>query len=264
MHMYDFEFTRPKTLADAKAALSAEDAQILAGGQTLLATMKQRLASPSKLVSLTDIDELKGVSLDGSVLRVGATTPHAIVARETASTFPALASLASRIGDPAVRNRGTIGGSLANYDPAACYPCAVLATDATVVTDRRRIPAGDFFDGLFTTALDDGEIITAVEFPVPTRASYQKFLQPASRFAMVGVFVARYPEKVSVAVTGVSENGVFRWKAAEEALSSEFSTNALLRVSLSTDAVLSDIHANPEYRTHLVSVLTRRAVQELS
>ncbi|MEM1362521.1 MAG: FAD binding domain-containing protein [Pseudomonadota bacterium] len=262
--MYDFEYTRPRTLADAKAALSTEDAHLLAGGQTLLTTMKQRLSAPAKLVSLGAMDELQGVSFDGSVLRVGATTLHAVVAREAASTFPALASLAARIGDPAVRNRGTIGGSLANNDPAACYPSAVLATGATIVTDQRSIPAESFFEGLFSTALEEGEIITSVEFPVPIKASYQKFLQPASRFAMVGVFVARYSDKVGVAVTGVSEDGVFRWDAAEAALSNSFSTGALDGVALGVDSALSDIHANAEYRAHMVGVLTRRAVEELS
>ncbi len=259
--MYEFEFKRPGSVAEAVDALGAEEAQVLGGGQTLLPTMKQRLAAPAVLVSLGGIDEIKGVCTDdaGRVC-VGGGTPHAVVAAETATSYPALSHLAGHIGDPAVRNRGTIGGSLANNDPAACYPAAVLASGATVVTNNREIAADDFFDGMFTTALEDGEIITEVKFPVPQAASYQKFLQPASRFALTGVFVAKFADGVRVAVTGASEEGVHRWTAAEEALSANFSPDAVDGLSVSPDGLISDLHGSAAYRANLVKVLTKRAV----
>jgi carbon-monoxide dehydrogenase medium subunit len=258
--MYNFDFEKPSTIADAVAALATEDAQALGGGQTLLPTMKQRLASPSKIVSLSGISEMQGVCKgdDGSVCIGGATT-HATVAA-SASEYPALAALASNIGDPAVRNRGTIGGSLANNDPAACYPSAALASGATIVTNARQIAADDYFQGMFTTALNEGEIITEVRFPVPEAANYQKFEQPASRFAMVGVFVAKYADGVRVAVTGASEEGVFRWTEAEAALSADFSAHALEGLSVSGEGMINDLHGSGEYRAHLVKVLTKRAV----
>ena len=257
--MYNFEFEKPSSVADAVAALGAEDAQALGGGQTLIPTLKQRLASPSKLVSLGGIAELNGVSASGGVLSVGGGTTHATVAAE-ASAYPALADLASRIGDPAVRNRGTIGGSLANNDPSACYPAAALGSGATIVTNAREIAADDYFQGMFTTALDEGEIITGVKFPVPDAANYQKFLQPASRFALVGVFVAKTGSDVRVAVTGASEEGVFRWSEAEAALASNFSPDAVAGLSVSADGMISDLHGTGAYRAHLVGVLTKRAV----
>jgi carbon-monoxide dehydrogenase medium subunit len=258
--MYNFDFVKPSSVAEAVAALAAEGAQALSGGQTLIPTMKQRLASPSVLVSLTGIAELQGVCMSDEGLVVGGATPHAVVAAEAAPYYPALAKLAGGIGDPAVRNRGTIGGSLANDDPAACYPAAVLGSGATVVTDRRRIAADDFFRGLFTTALGAGEIITGVIFPVPQRAAYVKFNQPASRFALTGVFVAQYPGGVRVAVTGASESGVYRWTEAEAALSSDFSAAAVEGLSVSADGMIGDLHASPAYRANLVKVLTKRAV----
>ena len=212
--MYEFEFARPSSVAEAVSALREEDAQALGGGQTLIPTLKQRLAMPTTLVSLGGISELKGISASEREVVVKGGTTHAEVA-EGASAYPALAALAGQIGDPAVRNRGTIGGSLANNDPAACYPAAALASGATIVTNAREIAADDYFQGMFTTALEEGEIITAVKFPVPEGANYQKFLQPASRFAMVGVFVAKFADGVRVAVTGASEEGVFRWAEAE-------------------------------------------------
>ncbi|RMF40861.1 MAG: xanthine dehydrogenase family protein subunit M [Alphaproteobacteria bacterium] len=257
--MYDFEFVKVGSLAEAVAALKAEGAQALGGGQTLIPTLKQRLAQPAKLVSLTGIAELVGVSASDGVLSVGGATTHAQVARE-ATAYPALAELASHIGDPAVRNRGTIGGSLANDDPAADYPAGVLGSGATVVTNAREIAADDFFRGLFETALEEGEIITAVRFPIPQKASYQRFAQPASRFALTGVFVAQYADGVRVAVTGASENGVFRWSDAEAALSSSFAPEAVDGLSVSPDGLIGDLHGTPEYRAHLVKVLTRRAV----
>ncbi|WP_420584110.1 FAD binding domain-containing protein [Ruegeria sp.] len=260
--MYNFEFEKPSTIADAVAALGAEDAQALGGGQTLIPTLKQRLAAPSALVSLSGIAEMKGVCVedDGSVSIGGATT-HAAVAAEAAGSYPALAALAGQIGDPAVRNRGTIGGSIANNDPAACYPAGALGSGATIVTNARHIAADDFFEGLFSTALDEGEVITSVRFPVPQAASYQKFLQPASRFALVGVYVARFADGVRVAVTGASEDGVFRWSEAEEALNKEFRSDALMGLSINPANMIGDLHGSKAYRAHLVGVMTKRAVE---
>ncbi len=257
--MYELNITRPETLADAVEALGHDEAMALGGGQTLIPTLKQRLANPETLVSLTGIAELSGISRDGDMLIIGGTTTHAEVA-SGATDYPALAALAGGIGDPAVRNRGTIGGSLANDDPAACYPAAVLASGATIVTNTREIAADDFFEGMFTTALHDGEIITAVRFPIPQKANYQKFDQPASRFALVGVFVAQTADGVRVAVTGASEEGVFRWTDAEAALSADFSPTAVDGLNVSADNLIGDLHGTPEYRAHLVKVMTKRAV----
>ncbi|NND21036.1 MAG: xanthine dehydrogenase family protein subunit M [Silicimonas sp.] len=259
--MYNFEFTRPSTIDDAVSALKGDEAQALGGGQTLIPTMKQRLASPATLVSLTAIPEMQGVCRDGDTLSVGGATTHATVAREAADQFPGLAGLAGQIGDPAVRNRGTLGGSLANNDPSACYPAAVLGTGATVVTNSREIAADDFFDGMFSTVLEDGEIIISVNFPIPQASAYAKFVQPASRFALTGAFVAKYADGVRVAITGASGNGVFRWTEAEKALSSDFSADALSGLSVAADDMIGDIHGSPDYRAHLVGVMTRRAVK---
>ncbi|MDX8351949.1 xanthine dehydrogenase family protein subunit M [Cognatiyoonia sp. IB215182] len=262
--MYAFDIERPASVADAVAALGAEDAQALGGGQTLIPTLKQRLAAPSKLVSLGAVSEMQGVASEADNIRIGGATTHATVAAQVGGTYPALADLAANIGDPAVRNRGTIGGSLANNDPAACYPAAALGSGATIITNTRQIAADDFFQGMFTTALDEGEIITAVSFPVPEKANYQKFVQPASRFALVGVFVAKYSDSVRVAVTGASNDGVHRWTAAEEALSTEFTANAIAGLSVPDDNLISDLHGNAEYRAHLVKVMTGRAVTAAS
>ncbi len=258
--MHDFEFVKPSSVAEAVKALSAAGAQALSGGQTLTPTMKARLATPAVLVSLTGIAGIKGVAMVDGGLQVGAATPHAVVAREAKGHYPALAALAGGIGDPAVRNRGTVGGSVANNDPAACYPSAVLGSGATVVTDRRRIAADDYFQGLFTTALEDGEIITAVIFPVPQKAAYIKFDQPASRFALTGVFVAKYAGGVRVAVTGAGNDGVFRWTDAERALSADFSASAIAGLKVDAGSMLSDLHGTAAYRANLVKVLTGRAV----
>ena len=257
--MYDFEFVKPKSLAEAVAAMGRDGAQALSGGMTLLPTMKQRLNQPDSLVSLNGLAELKGVSSAGGVLTIGAATTHAEVAR-AATQYPALAALAGQIGDPMVRNRGTIGGSLANNDPAACYPSAVLASGATIVTSTREIAADDYFQGLFSTALEEGEIITAVKFPIPAKAAYVKFAQPASRFALTGVFVAQGAGGVRVAVTGASEDGVFRWTEAEQALSASFAPAALDGLTVDPDGMIGDLHGTPEYRAHLVKVITKRAV----
>ena len=257
--MYAFELEKPATVAEAVKALGQEDAQALGGGQTLIPSMKQRLAAPAVLVSLNGIAEMIGVRKDGGDLVIGGATPHAVVAKE-AGAYPALAGLAGNIGDPAVRNRGTIGGSLANNDPSACYPSAVLASGATVVTNNRKIAADDFFEGLFTTALEPGEIITEVRFPIPDKANYQKFLQPASRFALTAVFVAKTGGGVRVAVTGASEDGVFRWTEAEQALSANFSADAVSGLSVDPDGMIGDMHGTKAYRANLVKVLTGRAV----
>lgn len=263
--MYAFDFEKPSTIADAAAALAGDEAQALGGGQTLLPTMKQRLAAPATLVSLSGIAEMKGVcKTDDGAIAIGGATPHAVVEAEAAADYPALASLAGHIGDPAVRNRGTVGGSLANNDPAACYPSAALASGATIKTNTREIAADDYFQGMFTTALDEGEIITEVSFPIPEAANYQKFVQPASRFALVGVFVAKYADGVRVAITGASEDGVFRWTEAEAALSASFDGAAVDGLEVSADGMIGDIHGTPEYRAHLIKVLTKRAVAACS
>jgi carbon-monoxide dehydrogenase medium subunit len=262
--MYAFDIERPKTVVDAVAALKADEAQPLSGGQTLIPTLKARLAAPSKLVSLSGIAEMIGVSSEGSAIRIGGATTHGQVAIDVTEGYPALAYLASKIGDPAVRNRGTIGGSVANNDPAACYPAACLASGGTITTNTRDIPADDFFQGMFDTALEEGEIVTAVTFKVPQKANYQKFEQPASRFPLVGVFVAKHDDGVRVGVTGASESGVFRWTDAETALSANFSAGALDGLSISSDGMISDLHGDGEYRAHLIKVLTGRAVNAAS
>ncbi len=258
--MQNFDFVKPSTIAEAVAALGSEDAQALSGGQTLIPTMKQRLATPATLVSLTGIAEMKGVCEGDGSLHIGAATPHAVVAAEARAHYPALADLAGGIGDPAVRSRGTVGGSLANNDPAACYPSGALASGATIVTNKRSIAADDYFTGLFSTALEEGEIITKVAFPIPEKAAYVKFEQPASRFALTGVFVAKYASGVRVAVTGASNDGVFRWTEAEEALSANFSADAIAGLSVDAGDMISDLHGTAAYRAHLVKVLTGRAV----
>jgi carbon-monoxide dehydrogenase medium subunit len=258
--MHNFDFVKPASIADAVKAMGQDGAQALSGGQTLIPTMKQRLAAPRVLVSLTGIAELQGVCTGDGGLHVGAATPHAVVAHEAARHYPALASLAGGIGDPAVRARGTIGGSIANNDPAACYPAAVLGSGATVVTNRRKIAADDYFQGMFTTALEEGEIVTEVVFPIPQKAAYVKFNQPASRFALTGVFVASFAGGVRVAVTGASQGGVFRWTAAEQALSANFSAGALSGLTVDAGDMIADLHGTPAYRANLVKVLTGRAV----
>jgi len=260
--MHAFEYAAPSSVADAVAALG-EDAKLLAGGQTLLPTMKQRLAAPAKLVDLSKIAGLSGISRQGDTIVIGATTRHADVASSAvvAEAIPALAHLASLIGDPAVRHKGTIGGSLANNDPAADYPAAALGLGATIVTNTREIGADQFFKGMFETALGENEIITAVKFPIPAKAGYQKFRNPASRYAMVGVFVAKSAAGVRVAVTGAGSGGVFRHAAAEAALAADFSAQAVAGVKTDASNLLSDLHGDAEYRAHLVNVMTKRAVE---
>jgi len=213
------------------------------------------------LVSLTGIDEMKGVCMDDDGrLCIGGGTTHAQVMRDAAEHYPALASLAARIGDPAVRNRGTIGGSIANNDPSACYPAGALGSGAVIVTNSREIGSDDYFQGMFETALEEGEIVTEVKFPVPQAAHYEKFIQPASRFPLVAAFVAKFSDGVRVAITGASNNGVFRWGEAEAALSSNFSADALSGLSIDGSDMISDLHGTGAYRAHLVGVMTKRAV----
>jgi carbon-monoxide dehydrogenase medium subunit len=258
--MQSFQFSNAKTVAEAKAA-AASGAKILAGGQSLLPSMRLGLAAPEALASLAGIAELKGITVGGGVVKIGAMTTHATVAAsaEVRAAIPALADLANHIGDRQVRNRGTIGGSLANNDPAACYPAAVLGLGATVHTDRRDIAADDFFVGLYTTALAEDEVITAVSFPVPEKAGWQKFKQPASRFSIIGVFTSKGPKGVRVAVTG-GGNGVFRASALEAQLAGNYSAAALAGATVSADGLNSDLHGSAEYRAALIPVLAARAV----
>ncbi|MBM3490391.1 MAG: xanthine dehydrogenase family protein subunit M [Alphaproteobacteria bacterium] len=262
--MYNFAYHRPGSLAEAERKLkAAADGRLLAGGQTLLPTLKQRLAKPSDLIDIGRLAELSFIKADGRSVQIGATTRHATVAAsaEVRKAIPALAKLAGGIGDPQVRNMGTIGGSLANSDPAADYPAAVLALGATIHTTERAIAADDFFKGLFETALKPGEIIKSVSFPVPEKAGYMKFAQPASRFCMVGVFVCKAGSGVRVAVTGAGPCA-FRQSAMEKALASNFSAAAIESVKVSPAGLNADIHCSAEYRAHLVGVMARRALTE--
>ncbi len=263
--MYNFDVEMPSTVADAVKAMARDEAQPMSGGQTLIPTLKARLAAPSVLVSLTGIDEMKGVCMDDAGrLCIGGATTHARVAAEAAAHYPALASLAARIGDPAVRNRGTIGGSIANNDPSACYPAGALGSGATITTNKREIAADDYFQGMFETALEEGEIVTEVKFPVPTAAHYEKFLQPASRFPLVAAYVAKFGDGVRVAITGASNNGVFRWGEAEAALGANFAADAVAGLAVDATDMISDLHGTAEYRAHLIGVMTKRAVAAIS
>jgi aerobic carbon-monoxide dehydrogenase medium subunit len=259
--MYDFEYQKPSSVADAVKLLADPEAKALAGGQTLIPVLKQRLNKPSTVVDLAGLG-LSGITVAGGVVRIGATTKHADVANsaEVKKAIPALAHLASHIGDEAVRHRGTIGGSLANNDPAADYPSAALALGATIKTNKRDIVADDFFTGMFSTALEPGEIITAVEFPIPEKAGYEKFPSPASRYALIGVFVAKGPKGVRVAVTGAGQGGVFRHAGFEKALGGSWSASALDGVATPAGDLNADIHGSAEYRAHLVGVIAKRAV----
>jgi carbon-monoxide dehydrogenase medium subunit len=260
--MYDFAYHRPKTVADAVNLLKSKpEARPMSGGMTLIPTLKQRLAKPSDVVDLSGLKDLAGIKVEGNNVVIGAMTRHADVATssDVKGAIPALAGLASHIGDPQVRNRGTIGGSIANNDPAADYPAAVVALNATVTTNSGKHAADNFFKGLFETALGDGEIVTSVSFPKVDKAAYMKFPNPASRYAMVGVFVAKSGNNVRVAVTGAGPC-VFRVKAMEDALARNFSSDAIKDIKVPADGLNSDIHGSAEYRAHLVTVMARRAV----
>ena len=261
--MYAFTFERPASLADAQRAAQAGGTKILAGGQTLLASMKLRLANPEKLVDLGGIAELAGIRREGNALVIGAMTRHADVAasKDVQAAIPALAELAGGIGDRQVRAMGTIGGSLANNDPSACYPAGVLALNGTIQTTKRKIPADQFFTGMFTTALEDGELITSVTIPAAKKAAYLKFKQPASRFALIGVCVAQTDSGVRVAVTG-GGSGVFRHAGLEQALAKSFTPEAAAAVKIDAGDLSADLHASAAYRANLISVLTQRAVRQ--
>ena len=261
--MYQTTYHRPSSVDEAAALFGkGKEAKYLAGGQTLIPVMKQRLSAPSDVIDLGKIKELVGVDVSADTVTIKAATPHYDVASDgdVQKAIPALAHLASLIGDPAVRHRGTIGGSVANNDPNADYPAACLGLAATIVTTKRKIVADEFFKGLFETALEPDEIITRVSFPIPKKAAYQKFRNQASRYALVGVFVAKRPSEIRVAVTGAGGSGVFRVKEFEDALKKRFSPKVLEGLSVPADGMASDIHGSAEYRAHLIGVLARRAV----
>jgi carbon-monoxide dehydrogenase medium subunit len=260
--MYSFNYQKTKSVADAAAALGKNaDAKLLAGGQSLIAAMKLRLSQPAQLLDLGDVAELRGIKVDAGAVTIGAMTRHAEVASsaDVKKAIPALAALAGGIGDRMVRNMGTIGGSVAHNDPAADYPAGVLGLAATITTNKRKIAADDFFKGMFETALEAGEIITSISFPIPKRAAYMKFKNPASRYAMVGVFVADTTGGPRVAVTGAGP-GVFREAAMEKALAAKFAPESVASIAVKADGLNSDIHASAEYRAHLVTVMAKRAV----
>ncbi len=261
--MYAFTYHRPTTVRQAGNLLAKDsEAKLLAGGHSIIPVMKLRLAKPSALIDLNRVEGLSGIELKGRSLVIGAMTRHVEVATSPVvrEALPALADLAGLIGDPAVRHRGTLGGSLAHNDPNADYPAAVLGLGATIITNKRRIAADDFFKGLFETALEPDEIITKVSFPLAKKAAYQKFKQPASGFALVGVFVSKRGSDIRVAVTGAGANGVFRVKAFEEALKKRFSPKSIEGITIPPDGLNSDIHGSAEYRAHLIGVLARRAL----
>ncbi len=259
--MYEFDYSKPANLDEAARGLGDADAKLVAGGMTLIPTLKLRLAKPTQLIDLSAVPGLSGITDDDLSVIIGAMTRHADVNRSDVvkNSIPALAAMAGMIGDPAVRNRGTIGGSISNNDPAADYPAAVVALNATVRTNKREIAADNFFTGLFETALQDGEIVTGVRFPKVAQANYQKFRNPASRYAIVGVFVARAAGVVRVAVTGAGAC-VFRVAAMEAALAGNFTADAIKNIQIPDTDLNSDIHASAEYRAHLVNVMARRAV----
>jgi carbon-monoxide dehydrogenase medium subunit len=264
--MYETIYHRPSSVDEAAAMFAqGSDSKYLAGGHTLIPVMKQRLASPSDVIDLARIKDLVGIEATADTLTIKAATPYFDIMQsaDVKKSIPAIAHLTSMLGDPAVRYRGTIGGSIANNDPAADYPAALLALGATVKTNKRSISADDFFQGLFTTALEDGEIITQVIFPIPAKAGYAKMRHPASRFALTGVFVAKTKAgDVRVAATGASQNGVMRVPAIEAALKANWSAGALDSVKISADGLLTDIHGSAAYRANLIKVMAQRAVAE--
>ena len=260
--MYDFTYSKPTSLPDALKALAGDDeAKALAGGQTFIPVLKQRLNKPSAVVDLSGLG-MDGIKADDQGVTIGAMATHHTIESDATivARIPGLAKMASWIGDTQVRHRGTMGGSLANNDPAACYPAAILALGATIHTTSREIAADDFFQGMFTTALEPGELITQVRIPFPTLSNYEKFRNPASRYAVVGVFVAQGPAGTRVAITGAGQGGVFRHTAMEQALDTQFNADAIKGITTPSDDLNSDIHASAEYRAHLIGVMARRAV----
>ena len=265
--MYAFEYLRAGTLAEAGAMLAKNpEAKLLAGGQTFIPTLKARLAQPTHLIDLGGIKELTGISVAADAVTIGALTRHVEVANSAVvkKAIPALAALALEIGDQQVRNRGTLGGSVANNDPAADYPAAVLALGASIITSRREIAAADFFQGMFATVLDESEIIKAIRFPIPKRAAYSKFHHPASGYAMAAAFVADTVGGVRVAITGAGASGVFRWNEAEAALAKNFAATALEGLKVDDGGCIADLHAGADYRAHLAAVMTKRAVLKIT
>lgn len=266
MAMYPVHYQRPTSIDDAlRLYQAAEDAAYISGGHTLLPTLKQRLARPSDLIDLTVLADLRGITLKNDILSIGATTPHAEVAASALvrRSIPVLAGLAGSIGDRHVRNRGTIGGSVANNDPAADYPAGVLGLGATVITNRRRIPADAFFKALYETALEPGEILTRIDFPIPEVATYAKFRSPASRYAVAAVFVSRAGSTVRAAVTGASSAGVFRAQPIEAALTQDFGPASIVDCRIDPSMMLDDLNGSPQYRANLVLVMARRAMENL-
>lgn len=262
--MYNTTYHRAASVDEAASLLAANDeAKLISGGQTLLPTMKQRLAAPSDLVDLRHVASMKGITIDGNTVRIGAATTHAEVAASAAlrAVCPGICDLASHIGDPHVRHMGTISGSIANNDPSACYPSAMMALNAQIITNKRTIDTDDFFTGMFETALEEAEIVVAVEFAAPAKSAYAKFPNPASRYAMAGVFAAKLKNGMArVGVTGAGMEGVFRWEEAEAALNTNWSADALDALSVDTDNMLEDMHASADYRANLVKVMAKRAV----
>lgn len=260
--MHDFEYSRPGTVKTALQALQETDAKPLAGGMSIVPVMRHRLARPAALIDLNKISELKGITEEPSAIRIGAMTNHFTVSRSeiVKAKIPALSQLAGGIGDPLVRNRGTIGGSISHNDPAACYPSSILALGATVHTSKRAIAADDFITGTFSTALEEGELVLAISFPVPEQAAYIKFINASSRFSIVGVFLARHRTGIRVGITGAGHHA-FRASALERALDEEFSPEKARSLSVSPEGLLSDIHGSAEYRAHLIPELTARAVE---
>lgn len=260
--MYSFEFARPHSLHDV-SVLVGDETTFLAGGQTLIPTLKQRLAAPGSLIDLSNVPELKGIHVQDGAIGIGAMTTHAEVAgsADIQNALPALAKLAGNIGDPQVRHRGTLGGSIANHDPSADYPAAILALNAVVMTNKRQITADDFFTGIFSTALEPGELITSVGIPLPEKAAYAKFEQRASRYALVGVFVAKFVDGVRVAVSGAGSDGVFRASEIEQALAANFTPDAAKSAKLDAGNMISDLHGSAEYRAAMIPVMAARAVE---
>jgi len=261
--MYDFSYHKPSSVADAVKILAADpDARAVSGGMTLLPALKLRLNKPTALVDLSGISELRGVKREGNSLVIGALTKHYEIATNATvkAAIPALSAMAATIGDTQVRNRGTMGGSVANNDPSADYPAALLAMGATIQTDKRKIAADDFFQGMFATALDTGEIVTAIHIPIPEKAGYAKMKNPASRYSMAGVFVAKGPSGVRVAVNGAGANGAYRQKDMESALAAKWSPDAVAGIKVDPAGMNGDIHGSAEYRAHLVTVMAKRAI----
>jgi len=260
--MYDFDFIKVNNIEEAIRELEVDDSLLLSGGQTLIPSLKQRLSNPARLISVGQLPDMVGVYFnDNGHLCIKGSTTHFQVSK-TITNFHGLSKLVCKIGDAAVRYRGTVGGSLANNDPSACYPAAVLASRGSIITNLRVIPAKEFFLGMFTTALEEKEIIKEVCFELPEISSYVKFEQQSSRFALVGVFVAKFFDEVKVAVTGASENGVFPWLEAERVLSNHFEKSLIDGIKLSTDGLISDVHGSADYRAHLVKTILKRAIDD--